>query len=82
MRLICNVVIKQSNTVNETYKLVSKKEDCLQAKLPVAKVEEILQAWSEKLHHHHIVLALPPVVLHLGYAYSTGQYLKEWSTVT
>lgn len=50
--------------LDTTDELVSQQEDGLQAHLPVAEVEEILQTGPEELHHHHVVVVLGAVVLH------------------
>ena len=47
------------------HQLVRKHEDGLQAELPVAEVEQVLQAWPEQVHDQDIVVALhakPPDV--------------------
>jgi hypothetical protein len=56
--------------LNAANQLISEEQDCLETELPVAKVEEILETWSEELHDHDIVLALCAIVLDQGYAHS------------
>ena len=63
------------NELNTTYELVRQQEDSLEAELPVAEVEEVLQAGSEELHHHHVVVVLGAVVLHQGDAHSSLHHL-------
>ncbi len=43
--------------------------------LPVAEVEEVLQAGPQQLHHHDVELPLRAVVLHLGYPHPTLHHL-------
>ena len=82
MWLIWNVKIKHIlRPITQTYELVCKKEDCLKAELPVAKVEEILKTWSKELHHHRIVFALCPVIPYQWYANTALHDLKENSIV-
>lgn len=40
----------------QSHHLISKQQDCLEAELAGAKVKEILQTRTQKLHHHHIVI--------------------------
>ena len=47
-----------------SHHLVSQQQDCLQAELPRAEVEQILQTGPQQLHHHHIVVALGPTPLY------------------
>ena len=46
------------NVLNAGDELVSEEEDCLQGELAVAEVEEILQAGSEEVKNHGIVVTL------------------------
>jgi hypothetical protein len=43
--------------------------------LPVAEVEEVLQAGTQQLHHHDVELSLCAVVLYLGYPHPTLHHL-------
>ena len=54
--------------------LVGQHEDGLHGEPPGAEVEEVLQAWPEKVHDEHIVVALLPVPAYVWYANSS---LKE-----
>ena len=54
--------------------LVGQHEDGLHGEPPGAEVEEVLQAWPEKVHDEHIVVALLPVPAYVWYSYSS---LKE-----
>lgn len=47
-----------------SHHLVSQQQDCLEAELPRAEVEQILQTGSQQLHHHHVVVALSPAPLY------------------
>lgn len=40
----------------KSHHLISEQQDCLEAELAGAKVEEILQARPQQLHDHHIVI--------------------------
>lgn len=42
--------------VGKSHHLISEQQDCLQAELAGAKIEEILQARPQQLHDHHIVI--------------------------
>ena len=64
------------NELNPTYELVRQQEDSLEAELPVAEVEEVLQAGPQQLHHHHVVLALAAVVLDKGNPNTSLHHLK------
>ena len=54
--------------------LVGQHEDGLHGEPPGAEVEEVLQAWPEKVHDEHIVVALLPVPAYVWYSNSS---LKE-----
>ena len=47
--------------------LVGQHEDGLHGEPPGAEVEEVLQAWPEKVHDEHIVVALLPIPAYVGY---------------
>lgn len=37
--------------------MVCKKQDGLEAELPIAEVEEVLKTWAKEIHDHRIVIA-------------------------
>lgn len=49
--------------VGKSHHLISEQQDCLQAELAGAKIEEILQARPQQLHDHHIVITFCPTPL-------------------
>ena len=49
----------------QTHHLISEEEDRLDGKLSIAKVEEVLEAGAQQLHHHDVVVALLPKPLDL-----------------
>ena len=51
------------NELNPTDELSREQEDCLEAELPVAEVEEVLETGPQQLHHHHIVVLLQSIIL-------------------
>ena len=55
--------------------LVGQQQHRFQTQLPVAEVEEVLEAGSEELHDHHIVFALLAVVSDEGNAHSSLHHL-------
>ena len=64
--------------LNPAYQLIRQQEDRFEAELPVAEVEEVLQAGPQQLHHHHVELPLAPVVLHKGDAHSSLHHLLKY----
>lgn len=48
----------------ESYHLVCQQQDSLEAELSGAKVEEVLQTWTEQLHNHHIVVSFSATPLY------------------
>ena len=75
-----HVSVNEVLPVDELYttdELISEQEDGLQAHLPVAEIEEILEAGTEELHHHHIVVVLGAVVLHQGDAHPSLHHLDR-----
>lgn len=52
-----------------THKLDGYHEDSLQRKGPVTKVKEVLQAGSQQLQNHGIVLPTGAEVEHLGHTF-------------
>ena len=74
-----HVSVNEVLAVDELYttdELISEQEDGLQAHLPVAEVEEILQTGTQELHHHHIVVVLCAVVLHQWDAHPALHHLQ------
>ena len=61
--------------LNPTYELIRQQENRFEAELPVAEVEEVLEAGPQQLHHHHVVLPLAPVVLDKGDAHTSLHHL-------
>lgn len=53
----------------QSHHLISEQQDCLEAELAGAKVEEILQAGPQQLHHHHIVVTFCSTPLYCGNAH-------------
>ena len=51
--------------------LVGQHEDGLHGEPPGAEVEEVLEAWTKKVHDEHIVVPLLPVPTYVGYPYSS-----------
>ena len=51
--------------------LVGQHEDGLHGEPPGAEVEEVLEAWTKKVHDEHIVVPLLPVPAYVWYPYSS-----------
>lgn len=43
--------------VSRSHHLVRQQQDCLQAELAGAEVEQVLQTGTQQLHHHDVVVA-------------------------
>lgn len=54
--------------------LVCQQQNCLEAKLAGAEVEQVLQAGPKELHHHHIVVTFSPTPLYGGDAHWKGEW--------
>ena len=54
------------NVLDSGDQLVSKQEHSFQTESSGAEVEEVLQAWTQQLHHHHVEVALGAAPLDLG----------------
>lgn len=76
MRVICTAKTSsnpQRETISchvqaKTYQLVSKHQHSLQAELPVAKIEQVLQAGAKQVQHHDIVVAFYSIPSDVWYA--------------
>jgi len=51
------------------HQLIRQHQHRLQAELPVAKVEQVLQAGPQQVDDHHVVVALDAVPPHIGDAH-------------
>ena len=64
-----DVPVDEVFTVDVFYsgdELVGQQEDGLEAEAPGAEVEEVLQARTQQLHHHHIVVSCTHTTLSTG----------------
>jgi len=52
-----------SQSVYLSYHLISQQQDCFQAELAGAEVEQVLQTGAKQLHHHNVVVTLRPAPL-------------------
>lgn len=60
MRDICWDIMRKDKgiTCEDSYQLVSKKEDGLEAEFAVAKIEKVLEGRTKEIDDHRIVVAL------------------------
>ena len=64
-----------------THELVGEQEDRLERELAVAKIEQVLEARSEKVHDHGVVVALDAVPAYERDADATGERLVHLGLV-
>lgn len=57
------------------YHLVCKHHGCLNCEFSFAVVEEILQAWTQKVHNHGIVISFNTKPMDRGYS----SYIKKYN---
>lgn len=83
MRLICRVeqtqISKVHSFIHSTYQLISEQKNRLQSELAIAKVEQILQARTQQVHHNDVVVALRAEPLQVGNANYSGYKKNETS---
>ena len=56
-----------------THELVSQKKDCLERKLPVAEVEQILEGGTQQIDDHRIIVTFGTEPAHERDANTTGK---------
>lgn len=69
------------NVLDARDELIGEEEDRLQGEFAVAEVEEILQAGTQEIKHHGIVVTLGPIPTHKGYAHTSGERFVDASLV-
>ena len=60
-----------------TYELIGQEEDGLEAELPVAEVEQVLEGRAEQIDDHGVVVALSAKPPHKGYTDTAREGLKD-----
>ena len=60
--------MRKRESKKTAHHLVSQEQHSLEGEFPVTKAEEVLQAGSEQVHHHHIVVALNPKPANIGHS--------------
>ena len=61
----------------ETHQLIGQEEDGLEAELPVAEVEQVLEGRAEQIDDHGVVVALSAEPPHKGYTDTAREGLKD-----
>lgn len=56
-----------------SHHLVGQQQHCLEAELPGAEVEKVLQTGAQQLHHHYVVVALGATPLNGWNAHWRGE---------
>lgn len=69
------------NVLNARDELIRKEQNGLQGKFPIAEVEQILQAGTQKVKDHGIVVTLGAEPTHKGNANPTGEGLVDTSFI-